>query len=132
MTRYTKEGELAQRISETYQLFLDLNQRLATKEKTSMDAAERLPTKEEVYGLLRGAAPYTSAQGRVAISDLDVDSLDLLEWMFEVEMRYEIELDSLIDPDADEMTTFGERTLDEIYDLLRVLIQSKGEDISGQ
>ena len=59
------------------------------------------PTLDEVVGELRSIAEDDAITGDSKLSDIDVDSLDILEWVFEIEGKAGVEVDeSVYDKDA--------------------------------
>ena len=59
------------------------------------------PTLDEVVGELRMIAEDDAITGDSKLADIDVDSLDILEWVFEIEGKAGVEVDeSVYDKDA--------------------------------
>jgi acyl carrier protein len=72
------------------------------------------PTLEEVVQDLRVIAEDDTISADSKLTELDVDSLDVLEWIFEIEGRAEISIDeSLYEQGA------LERTIREFYERIK-------------
>jgi acyl carrier protein len=64
------------------------------------------PSLDEVVQQLRAIAEDDSIGADSKLGDLDVDSLDVMEWVFEIEGRAGLEIDdSLYDPETLESVT---------------------------
>jgi acyl carrier protein len=67
------------------------------------------PTLDAVVAQLREIAEDDTIAANSKLASLDVDSLDVLEWIFEIEGEANIEIDeSLYDKDALETSTVGD------------------------
>lgn len=64
------------------------------------------PSLDEVLQQLRAIAEDDSIDADSRLKDLDVDSLDVMEWIFEIEGQAKLEIDeSLYDQDVLERST---------------------------
>ena len=73
------------------------------------------PSLDEVIGELRTISEDTTVEPGSRLATIDADSLDIMEWVYEIEERAGIQFDeSLYDPEALEHTTVAE-----LYDRLR-------------
>lgn len=80
-----------------------------------------MPTLLEAIAHLEAISGLDHLASDTRIADLGVDSMDLLQWLFELEETLGVELDDLLGDDT-EMEAFGDLTLAEIYDTLPPLI----------
>jgi acyl carrier protein len=73
------------------------------------------PTLDEVIGELRTISEDESIQAQSRIDSIDVDSLDIMEWVYEIEERAGIQFDeSLYDAEVLE-----DATVADLYDKLK-------------
>ncbi len=67
------------------------------------------PALDELLGELRAIAEDDTITGASKLAEIEVDSLDILEWVFEIERKAGIEVDeSVYDKDALEDATVGD------------------------
>jgi acyl carrier protein len=67
------------------------------------------PTLDHVVDQLRTIAEDDALGADTKISDLEIDSLDVMEWMFEIESAADITIDeSLYEPEVLATATVGE------------------------
>lgn len=62
------------------------------------------PSLEEVLSQLADLAEVRAVDPDTALEDLDVESLDLLEWVYDIGDRYSIEVDESIFDGVDGLT----------------------------
>lgn len=73
------------------------------------------PSLDHVVGQLRAIVEDEGVNADSKIADLGVDSLDLMEWMFEIESAADITVDeSVYDPD-----TLATATVRDVYDRIK-------------
>ena len=73
------------------------------------------PSLDHVVGQLRAIVEDEGVSADSKIADLGVDSLDLMEWMFEIESAADITVDeSVYDPD-----TLATATVRDVYDRIK-------------
>lgn len=78
------------------------------------------PSLDEVIGELRTISENDTIEPGSRLATVDVDSLDILEWVYEIEERAGIQFDdSLYDREVLENATVGE-----LYDRLRAQAES--------
>jgi hypothetical protein len=82
-----------------------------------------IPSLEEVIAQLQSITGAVRLPTDVRIADLGTDSMDLLQWLFQLEANLGIELDELLGDDT-ELDAFGDLTLAELYDALHPLISA--------
>jgi acyl carrier protein len=67
------------------------------------------PTLDHVVDQLRAIVEDDAVGADTKIADLEIDSLDVMEWMFEIESAADISVDeSLYEPEALATATVGE------------------------
>jgi acyl carrier protein len=67
------------------------------------------PTLDHVVDQLRAIVEDDAVSADTKIADLEIDSLDVMEWMFEIESAADISVDeSLYEPEALATATVGE------------------------
>ena len=78
------------------------------------------PTLDEVIGELRSISEDESIEPSSPLATIDVDSLDIMEWVYEIEERAGIQFDeSLYDREVLEGATVAE-----LYDKLKAQAQT--------
>ena len=78
------------------------------------------PTLDEVIGELRSISEDETIEPSSPLATIDVDSLDIMEWVYEIEERAGVQFDeSLYDKEVLEGATVAE-----LYDKLRAQAQS--------
>jgi len=78
------------------------------------------PSLDDVIGELRAISEDNTIEPGSRLATVDVDSLDVLEWVYEIEERASIQFDeSLYDREALENATIAE-----LYDRLRAQAES--------
>ena len=78
------------------------------------------PTLDEVIGELRTISEDASIEPASRIASIDADSLDIMEWVYEIEERAGIQFDeSLYDREVLE-----DATVEQLYDKLKAQAES--------
>jgi acyl carrier protein len=78
------------------------------------------PTLDEVIGELRTISEDESIEPASRIASIDADSLDIMEWVYEIEERAGIQFDeSLYDREVLE-----DATVEQLYDKLKAQAES--------
>lgn len=84
-----------------------------------------VPSIDQVLGVLEDVAGQ-QLDRNTGLAELGVDSMDILQWLFEIEELLGIELDSLLGEET-ELEAFGVATLNEFYaTMLRLVRQGDG------
>ena len=78
------------------------------------------PTLDEVIGELRSISEDETIEPSSPLATIDVDSLDIMEWVYEIEERAGVQFDELL---YDKEVLEG-ATVAELYDKLRAQAQS--------
>lgn len=73
------------------------------------------PTLDHVVGQLRAIVEDEGVSAESKIADLGVDSLDLMEWMFEIESAADITVDESV-YEADALAT---ATVQDVYERIK-------------
>ena len=79
------------------------------------DPEVRLLSLPTVVSLLEGVVGGTGIRTDVPLKDLGIDSIDLLEWLFEIEEELELEVGLIAYADA-EVEALGDLTIGELYE----------------
>lgn len=85
------------------------------------------PPPSELIGVLAEIVGVPSLPDDVRLAELGIDSLDVLEWLYELEERLGVEFDTYLD-ESTELTVLGELTLSE---LVSALVALRGKPARG-
>lgn len=76
---------------------------------------EAEPSTQELVAVLEKLSGFDDLPMGVRLADLGVDSMDILEWLFTLEERFDVEFDELLG-ESTELEAFGDVTLSELCD----------------
>ena len=84
------------------------------------------PTLDEAIDAIRVIADTDALDADMRIEDLDVDSIDMLEWLYEIEESVGVQIDESLFSNLSPSVR-----LREVYELVRDYVSAKGAGVPG-